>query len=301
MALWIPITIAAAFFQNLRFMLQKHLRTTSLTTAGATFSRFVFAAPLSIFLIVLVTTVTGEALPEMGLRFFVFAAIGGLSQIAATMMVVELFTHRNFAVGITFKKTEAMQAALFGLMVLGDRISIGGFMALLFGLVGVVLLSDPPRILGQGRFLRRIFNMAALLGLASGALFGVAGIAYRAASLSLEADTLMRAVLSLACVTSFQAVAMAAYLQVAQRGQVAKVLRNWKITGLVGTLGMLGTLCWFVAFTLQNVAYVKALGQIELVFTFLGSYLFFKESNNRRELTGIAFVIGSIILLVLVI
>ena len=301
MALWIPVTIAAAFFQNLRFMMQKHLRTTSLTTAGATFSRFVFAAPLAIALVLAISAATEAELPVTDLRFLAFAAVGGLAQILATMMVVELFTQRNFAVGITFKKTETMQAALFGLIVLGDRISLAGFLALLVGLVGVVLLSDPPKIIGQGRFFRRIFNRAALLGLASGALFGVSGIAYRAASLSLEADTLMRAALTLACVTSFQAVAMAGYLQVAQPGQVAKVLRNWKVTGLVGTLGMLGSLCWFLAFTLQNVAYVKALGQIELVFTFLGSYLFFKETSNRRELAGIAFVIGSIVLLIIVI
>ncbi len=301
MALWIPITIAAAFFQNLRFMLQKHLRTTSLTTAGATFSRFVFAAPLAIALVAAILASTGAELPAIGFRFLAFASAGGIAQILATMMVVELFTQRNFAVGITFKKTETMQAALFGLIVLGDRISFAGFLALLVGLVGVVLLSDPPRIVGQGSFVRRICNRAALLGLASGAFFGVSGIAYRAASLSLGADTLTRAALTLACVTSFQAVAMAAYLQVTQRGQVTKVLRNWKVTGLVGGLGMLGSLCWFLAFTLQNVAYVKALGQIELVFTFLGSYLFFKETSNRRELTGIAFVIGSIVLLVIAI
>ena len=209
MALWIPITIAAAFFQNLRFMLQKHLRSTHLTTAGATFSRFVFAAPLAIGLVAAVVAATGVAPPAVGLRFFIFAAIGGLAQILATMLVVELFTERNFAVGITFKKTETMQAAIFGLIVLGDRISFPGFLALLVGLVGVVLLSDPPKIIGQGRFYRRIFNRAAALGLASGALFGVSGIAYRGASLSLDTDTLMRAALTLACVTSFQAGAMA--------------------------------------------------------------------------------------------
>ena len=45
MAVWIPITIAAAFIQNLRFMLQKHVRGASLSTGGATFARFVFSFP----------------------------------------------------------------------------------------------------------------------------------------------------------------------------------------------------------------------------------------------------------------
>jgi drug/metabolite transporter (DMT)-like permease len=298
MALWIPITIAAAFFQNLRFMLQKHLRSTGLSTAGATFSRFVFAAPLAILLTVIVLSVEGAGFPPLSATFLVSAAIGGLSQIIATMMVVELFTQRNFAVGITFKKTETMQAAVFGLIVLGDRISFLGFLALLVGLVGVVLLSDTPKLIG-GQGGKRFFNRATALGLASGALFGVSGVAYRSASLSLDADTFTRAAVTLACVTTFQAISMAGYLLMAQPGQVAKVLRGWKVTGLVGTLGMLGSLGWFLAFTLQNVAYVKALGQIELVFSFIASHFYFKETSSGREILGVAFIVGSIILLII--
>ena len=37
---WIPITIAAAGVQTLRFLLQRHLKLTRLSTAGATFARF---------------------------------------------------------------------------------------------------------------------------------------------------------------------------------------------------------------------------------------------------------------------
>lgn len=297
MVLWIPITIAAAFFQNLRFMLQKHLRSTQLSTAGATFSRFVFAAPLAILLTAITLSVTGQSFPATRGVFFLSAAIGGVAQILATMMVVELFTHRNFAVGITFKKTETMQAALFGLIVLGDRISLLGFLALLVGLVGVILLSDPPK-LGGGQAGRRFFNRATALGLASGALFGISGVAYRSASLSLDADTLTRAAVTLACVTTFQAAAMAVYLRFAQTGQVTKVMLSWRMTSLVGAMGMLGSLGWFLAFTLQNVAYVKALGQIELVFSFIGSYFFFKETSSVREVLGVAFIVGSIILLI---
>ena len=40
MELWVPITLAAAFMQNLRSALQKHLKG-SLSTSGATFCRFV--------------------------------------------------------------------------------------------------------------------------------------------------------------------------------------------------------------------------------------------------------------------
>jgi len=112
MELWVPITIAAAVAQNLRFMLQKHLRATGLTTGGATFARFLFAAPLACVVLPGILAVTGDRMPVPNLRFRVFAATGGLAQIAATMCVVALFARRIFAVGIAFKKTETIQTAL---------------------------------------------------------------------------------------------------------------------------------------------------------------------------------------------
>jgi len=43
---WIIITIAAAFFQNLRSALQKHLKG-RLSTTGAGYSRFIYALPVA--------------------------------------------------------------------------------------------------------------------------------------------------------------------------------------------------------------------------------------------------------------
>jgi drug/metabolite transporter (DMT)-like permease len=51
--------------------------------------------------------------------------------------------------------------------------------------------------------------------------------------------------------------------------------------------------------TLQNAAYVRALGQIELVFTFLAAHLIFRESSTRLEVTGVVLVIGGILILLL--
>jgi drug/metabolite transporter (DMT)-like permease len=51
--------------------------------------------------------------------------------------------------------------------------------------------------------------------------------------------------------------------------------------------------------TIQKVAYVRALGQIELVFTFLASYLFFKERLNRFEFFGIALIVAGILFLLI--
>lgn len=301
MALWIPITIAAAFAQNLRFMLQKHLKATKLTTGGATFARFLFAAPLAVLLVVVLSNL-GWDVPQGSPRTWVFVVIGGTAQILATMLVVALFAERNFAVGITLKKTEAMLTAIVGFIVLGEGLSLWAGVAILVGIIGVILLSDPPKLAGSGAWYKRIFNRASAYGIGSGALFAVSATSYRGASLSLSSgDFIIRAVFTLACVTTFQTIAMSLWLRLREPGEMTRVLKSWRVTMLVGVTGVLGSLGWFMAFTLQNAAYVKALGQIELVFTFLASYLIFKERSTGREVFGIGLVVASILLLILVI
>lgn len=291
MELWIIIAIGAAFLQNLRSSLQKYLKG-QLSNGGATFSRFVFGLPLALAILTALIWFGGYTLPEPTVRFAGFAMLGGVSQILATALLLYLFGMRNFAVGTTFSKTETVQAALFGLVVLGDGIGFGAFAALAVSLVGVVLISTPDGVRGG------LFNRAALIGIASGALFAVAGVSYRGASLSLGGgDFLIRATFTLACVLFFQTIVMAVWLRVREVGQIGAVLKSWRVSALVGLAGGLASLGWFSAMTLQNAAYVKAVGQVELLFTFAVSVLIFKERSSGREITGILLVSGGILLL----
>ena len=93
---------------------------------------------------------------------------------------------------------------------------------------------------------------------------------------------------------------MAVYMRIREPGQIGMVVKTWRVSSLVGLTGMLGSVGWLTAMTLQNAAYVRALGQIELLFTFAASYLFFKERASRNELVGIAFVSAGILLLILI-
>jgi drug/metabolite transporter (DMT)-like permease len=296
---WIWVTLVAATAQTARFMLQKHLRGTGLSTAGATFARFLYSAPLVALIAWFYAGGTGQGMPVVAPSFWAFAMFGGVAQIAATMCVVAIFAHRNFAVGITFKKTEVIQSALLGFLVLGEAVSGGAMIAILIGLVGVVLLSDPPA--GQGAWHRRIFNPAAGLGLASGALFAVSAVGYRGATLAIaEGDAFYRALCTLAFVTAFQTVTMTGYLVWRQRGELGRVLRGWRVAGLVGVTSMIGSIGWFTAFALQTVALVKAVGQVELVLSLLASMLVFGERISRREWQGLALLAVSLVLLVLI-
>ncbi|MGJ8610461.1 MAG: DMT family transporter [Octadecabacter sp.] len=296
---WIPITLLAALAQTARFGLQKQLKSTRLSTAGATFARFIYSAPLVVVIVLIYARVTGQTLPTIPPVFWAYALTGGTTQILATMCVVALFSHRNFAVGSTFAKTEVMMSVLLGVVILAEGVTLRAFGAILIGFVGVLLLSDPPGASGEP-WRKRIMNRAAGLGLLSGVLFGVSGVGYRGASLSLETgDVFLRATLTLGCVTVSQTLAMAIYLRLREGGEITRVVSAWRVAGLVGITSMIGSACWFIAFTLQTVAYVKALGQVELLFSLVLSVFIFREQISRRELQGGALLMLSILVLVL--
>ena len=291
--------MGAALAQTARFVLQKRLSASSLSNGGATFARFVYSAPFVLLIAIAYSSATSQNWPNIPNRFWAYALSGGAAQILATMCVVALFSRRNFAVGITFKKTEVLMSVVVGFAVLGEGVSGLGFLAIILGLAGVLLLSDPPD--ATGPLHKRIWNPSAGLGLLSGVLFAISGVGYRGASLSLDSgDIFQRAVVTLACVSLAQVVMLGAYLLWRERGEVTRVLRAWRVAGLVGLTSMIGSLCWFSAFTLQTVAYVNALGQIELFFSLMAGAWLFSETVSKREWQGLSLLTGSILMLVLV-
>ncbi|MBV7378769.1 DMT family transporter [Maritimibacter dapengensis] len=295
--LWVVVALVAGAVQTLRFALQKSLGATGLSPGGATFSRFLFGAPIALLAALTLIASTDTALPPLPPRFWAFACAGGLAQIVATMATVALFSARNFAVGIAFTKSETLLVALFSLVLLGEAISPSGLAAILVGVAGVLLLSWKT---GGGRL--ALVNRASGLGLAAGALFGLAAIGYRGATLQVAADSaLLRALVTLAAATTFQTLAMLAYLRIAEPGEITRVLARWRTTGLVGVTGIAGSMGWFFAFALQNAAYVRALGQVELVYSLLLSWVVFRDRITSRELVGMALLVVSIVALILVV
>ena len=299
MELWVPLTLAAAFLQNLRSALQKHLKG-SLSTYGATFCRFVYAAPLAVVYAALLGEGYGFEWPAPNPRFAIFAMLGGVAQITATALLVYLFSLRNFAVGTTYSKTETVQTAIFGLVILGEPVSPAAAFAIGISLAGVAAISVARSALTLRNLLLGWTGRAAFVGILSGTFFGLSAVAYRAASLSLGGEGfLMQAAFTLACVVVFQTALMAVWIRVREPGELTRVFRHWRVASLVGVAGMVGSAGWFTAMTLENAAYVRALGQVELVFTFIASYFFFRERSTGLELAGIALIVAGIVILLL--
>ena len=185
--LWIPITILAAFSQNLRSALQKHLKS-RLSTAGATYVRFFYAVPFAFLYLFILNQFFYLPLPEPNANFIIFGIIGGGTQIIATALLVYLFSFRNFAVGTAYSKTETAQTAVFGLIILGDPLTPGAIIGIMISLVGVMAISTARQENGLKNIIQSLSQKTALIGLASGAMFGMSAISYRAASLSLGGE-----------------------------------------------------------------------------------------------------------------
>ena len=296
--LWIPVTLFAAFTQTFRFMFQKRLRIDTLSTGGATFARFLYAAPLISLLAITYPLARGYSLPVVDWKFWVFAAAGGFCQVSATMCVVALFQQRNFTVGITFKKIEVLLAVGFGLLILGEGVSLIALGSISIGVLGVLVLSDNPQITGSHG--PRFFNRATALGLSCGVLFGACAVFYRGATLHIwAADVFVRASVTLMVAILMQLIGMVVFLTWREPGQIKAVVQAWRVAIWVGVLSLFGSLAWFTAFALQNAAYVKALGQVEVLASFAISFFVFGEKLRRSEVLGILLLIASVVLLLL--
>ncbi len=167
MELWIPITIVAAFCQNLRSALQKHLKG-KLSTGGATYVRFFYAWPFALIYMWALHEYGDMPYPDINLKFLLYCVLGGLSQIIFTGLLVWLFAFRNFAVGTTFSKTETVQVAVLGFILLGDTLTTGAILAIIISVIGVMAMSVAQTNITFKTLFTSLSEKSTLIGLASG-------------------------------------------------------------------------------------------------------------------------------------
>ena len=298
--LWIIATLCAASFQTIRFTLQKILADGNLSPLGATYSRFIFAAPWIVLFSLIFLLLTNVSIPDLESQFLLFAVGGGLAQILATVCVILVFQSRNFAVGITLKKTEVILTALVGLILIGEGVSTVSMFLICLGGAGVFFLSKKVSSVDRSNF--SILSKSAVYGLLSGLLFAISAVCYRSATLSVVSDLVyLRAGFTLLIVILSQSFVMTIWLALFEPGQIKLVWLERKKGFWVGVTSLGGSFFWFTAFTLQNAAYVKAVGQIELIFSLLITTLFFKERILNREILGMLLIGISALGLILVV
>jgi drug/metabolite transporter (DMT)-like permease len=281
--------------QNLRTALQQQL-TSVLDATEASYVRFCYAVPFAwMYLAVLIWV--GFRPPELSWDFGGHVLIGAVCQILGTVALIRSFQTRNFAVGTAYSKTETVQAALFAAVIMGESMNPVALTGILVSLLGVVLLSTPE---GWRALLHLGPGPALWYGVGAGAGFGISAVLYRGAALSLPTgDFLVRASITLVAATTIQTVGMGVYLFLRNRNSLRLVGQVWKRGVWVGLAGMLASAGWFTAMTLERAAYVRALGQVELLFAFFVTLVIFREKVRMSELLGAAAVIFGLVLLLI--
>ena len=299
MPLWIPITIAAALFQNIRTTMQQKIRGV-LSVDGANFVRYLYGAPLAIGMLAVLVFGTGRQIPSISLAFLGLVAIAGIAQIVATSLMIHAFSLRNYAVGTVYSKTETVFVALFATFIAHEPLKLGAWIGILICLGGVAILSVRGKFSDVRGVLADLTHKGALFGILSGAIFAIAAGTIREASkLLADGDFIIRGITVLACMNTIQVVLMGLYLSRRDRPQLGKVWVNWRSSVWVGIFSVLGSAGWALAVTLENAALVRAVGQIELVFTFIASHLVLKERPSAGEWLGSALVVGGVVLILI--
>jgi drug/metabolite transporter (DMT)-like permease len=309
--LWIACTIAAAGVQTLRNAMQRSL-TERVGTVGATHVRFLFGLPFGLLFLASMAWVTDLSRLQLSWVFVAWASMGGVFQILGTGLMLAAMRERSFVVSIAYVKTEPVQIALFGLVFLGERLGPLASAAVIVATVGVLLMSMPagsaPQVkapadagaAGGGTALTRLLPRAALLGIASGAMFALSAVGFRGAILALgDAPFYARATATLATSLLMQTALLSSWLLWRDRRVLTEIFRLWRPSLLAGAAGALASQMWFLAFSLQSAAAVRTLGLVEILFAQAVSQRLFAQGTTRREAIGMAMMIGGLAALML--
>ncbi|WP_116474801.1 DMT family transporter [Zobellella maritima] len=281
--LWIPFTLMAAFMQAWRNAFQKQL-SKEVKSAGVTLARFIWAGPLAgAYLWGLYQWQPGE-LPRFTPLFFGYILAASVAQILATNLMVKLFQLKNFAIGVGLAKSEAILAAALGVVFFSAPLTALGWLGVLLGAVAVFLLSGVKK-------LRGLSWRTLALGLGSGLAFALTSLWVREASLELGLPFPYGAAWVLLLVISLQTLLLTGWLWLKDRATLRALLARPRLTLLISGCSCLGSIGWFTAMSLETVAMVKTLGQVEVLFTLLISAFFFKEVLARNDQLGLALIV----------
>ena len=291
--LWAVFTLIAAAAQTARNAMQREL-TATLGTVGATHVRFLFGFPFAVLFLICVLTVTGSGLPKPSLIYWPWITLGFVAQIAATAMMLSAMSSRSFVVTTAYIKTEPVQTAMFGLVLLGDRVTAMLAIAILVATSGVVMMSFRPGVAQEGGY------RPTVMGIVAGGMFGLSAIGYRGAILSLDlgSNYVLAATFTLAVGLVLQAALLSAWLAWRDMAVLKAIFRAWKPSVMAGFMGAFASQFWFLAFALTTAASVRTLALVEVLFAQGISKFVFKQPTTSREAAGIVLVVLGVALLV---
>ena len=303
--IWIPISIFAALMQSVRTAAQKTLNQT-MSTMGTTYVRSLVGFPFLIAFLWGVVSIEGGGAPRWHSGFVAYCFVGGLCQILATALLIKLFTLKSFAVSTMLIKSDVLMTAVIGSIWFSEVVSTVGWVALVVVLSGVGLLSvgklsQSKREETSATLLEALSSAATRVAVSCALMFTFSYLAIREATLILEPGTfLWRGGWTVVTTTALQVLGLGAWLAVKERQVFTQLWPNRRIIGFIGFTSAMGSIGWFTAFALENASYVRAVAQVEVIFTLVISWAYFREKINRLEYVGIAVTVLGILLFRLV-
>src|SRR3984957_20496484 len=292
-ALWIPFTITAALGQVARNAMQRQL-TAPLGTWGATNIRFLFGFPFSIAFFIVVMAATGDLLPLPTPVLSPRLLLGALSQIVATGLMLLAMNDRTFVVTTAYLKTEAIQAATFGFVFLGDHLTALKVIAILIATIGVIVTALRPGAAKSFADLK-----PTMIGLVAAAAFALSAIGFRGAIITISGVSFVTAAsYTLVFGLFVQTLVLTVYLLARAPDVLKKILGLWKPSMFAGFMGAFASQFWFLAFALTAAANVRTLALVEVLFAQGVAYYSFKQPLSVHELSGIALIVVGVALLV---
>lgn len=304
--IWIPFSIFAALMQSVRTAAQKQLNQ-RMSTMGTTYVRSIFGIPFLLIFLGGVTLYTGRGMPEFKPAFVLHTFGGACTQVVATALLIYMFRLKNFAVGTMLTKSDLILTALIGTVLFTELVTPLGWVAIIVVMCGVTLMLLGKA--GTGLFKTRgealsqlLFGRPTLVALACALMFSFSYLFLRAATLALgeENHFLWRAGWTVVLANLMQIVFLGWWLAAKEPAVFREM---WPLRGIATFIGLtsaLGSIGWYSAFALQNASYVRAVGQIEAVFTLAISWLYFREKITALELMGIAITVAGVLMFRLV-
>jgi len=297
--LWVVIVLISTALQTARNAGQKRLAE-KLSAASATWVRFVFGLPVAAIYCMFLWNADNPDTRIFNTEFFQYCLLAAICQLTGTFLLILLFKLRNFAIGSTYVRSEAIIAAFIGAIFFEDILSFSGWIAVGISVVGVVLISLTSLEFKKEQIRSLVFNPSAGIGLLCGLAFGIGSFFIRDASLSLEGlNFLLTSALTLLSVLLFQTAGLGILVVIKTPADIKKMITLWRQCSFVGVTSALGSIGWFTALTIQRVTYVKALAQIEFIFALLVSYFIFGEKSPKIEILGMVLVVSGILILLM--
>ena len=291
---WVLWTFLAATMQAVRTAGQKQLAEV-VSPLTATLVRYLFGLPFAFLYLGFLASQRDWQFPDLNMVFLGSGFAAGVLQIVATILLIRLFSMRNFAVGTTFIRSEILLTALIGIAFFTEQIDVQGWVAMFASVAGLVLISI-ARQDGFGSF----WNLSAAYGLAAGLAFALTSLFLRQASLSLgDQDATFTAAITLVYMVSLQTIICLGFVLYSRPKEIVMLGAKLKPALFVGVTSVLGSAGWFTAMTLQSASYVKVVGQVEFLMTLLLSVFYFKERPTPMELLGMGLVVVGALLLLL--